>query len=146
MIDDRRSRFADWRRERPFWGGIVLTLAGLVIAAVPLDLVIRFAMVRNYVVFVGLVLAVPVLVSGLLSLAYPQYATYFGAVGIAFAIVSIFGALGGLGIGTFLGMVGGSLCIAWVPADAATDGPSGFADAVPTRIRSWCRGVVDSLA
>lgn len=121
MSGSRRARFADWRRDRPFWGGVVLTVAGLVIAAVPMELAVRFSMVTDYVVFAGLVFAVPVALSGVFSIVRPQYAAYFGAGGIVFAIASIVGALGGFGLGTVLGIVGGSLCIAWVPDEATDD-------------------------
>lgn len=136
MSGDRWARFADWRRDRPFWGGIALTIAGAVIAAVPLELAIRFSMVTNSVVFVGLLFAVPVAVSGLLSISRPERATYFGVVGIAFAIVSIFGALGGFGLGTILGILGGSLCIAWVP-DETSGEPSAETESASTDPRSY---------
>lgn len=145
MRDDYRTRFADWRSDRPFWGGTVLTLAGLIIAAVPLHLAARLSMVTNYLVFAGVVFAVPVSLAGMLSIVRPQYATYFGIGGILFAIVSLVGALGGFGLGTLLGMLGGSLCIAWVPDDE-TDGPSAESTSALARIRSRCRGVVDGLS
>lgn len=145
MSGSRRVRFADWRRDRPFWGGIVLTLAGLVIAIVPLELAIRFSMVTNYVVVAGTLFAVPVALSGVFSIVRPQYAVYSGVVGIAFSITSIVGALGGFGIGTFLGMLGGSLCIAWVP-EKTTDDPTTGTTSLLTETRSYCRNVVDRLS
>lgn len=144
-MDDRRVRFAEWRRDRPFWGGTTLTFAGLVIAVVPLELAARFRMVTNYFVLVGLLFAIPVVLSGVLALVRPQYAEYCGAVGIVFAIASIFGALGGFGVGTVLGMLGGSLCIAWVHPDATVD-RSTKSESTLGRIRSRCRGVVDALS
>lgn len=145
MRGSRRARFADWRRDRPFWGGIVLTVAGLLIAAVPLNLAFQLSMVTTSLVFAGAVFAVPVSVAGVLSIVRPQSATYYGIVGMLFAIASLVGALGGFGLGTLLGMLGGSLCIAWIPEDA-TDDPSTETDSVLAEIRSRCRGVVDSLS
>ncbi|WP_254525191.1 DUF6114 domain-containing protein [Natrinema caseinilyticum] len=146
MSDEYRVRFARWRHDRPFWGGTILSLAGPVIAAVPLDLAARFGMGTTSFVLVGLLCAGIVFLAGVLSIARPQYAAQSGAIGVLFATVSIYGALGGFGLGTFLGMLGGSLCIAWVPADAVWDRPSTDSDSVLTRIRSWCRFVVTSLS
>lgn len=146
MTDERLLRVGDWREDRPFWGGTMLILAGLVIAVVPLDLAFRFGMGTTLYVVVGLSSAGLVSLSGILSLRRPEHADYFGAVGILFAVVSIFGALGGFGLGTGLGMVGGSLCIAWVPDDAPADDPSPETESVLSRLRSCCRGAVDSLS
>ncbi|MDF9744632.1 DUF6114 domain-containing protein [Natrinema salsiterrestre] len=146
MNDERLIRVSVWRDERPFWGGTILTIAGLVIAVVPLTLAFRFGMGTTPYVLVGLSSAFLVSLSGILSLRRPERADYFGAVGILFAVASIFGALGGFGLGTVLGMVGGSLCLAWVPADGAADDPSPETESVLSRLRSRCRGAVDSLS
>lgn len=145
MSGERLVRFADWRRDRPFWGGIVLTLAGMVIAIVPLELAIRFSLVTNYVVFAGLLFAVPVALSGVFSIVRPQYAAYFGVVGIVFAIASVFGALGGFGVGTILGILGGSLCIAWVP-DGTSDDPSTETESAQAEPRSYWGALVNILS
>ncbi|QLG49208.1 DUF6114 domain-containing protein [Natrinema halophilum] len=146
MSTDYRVRFAEWRRDRPFWGGTMLALAGLIIAIVPLTFVFRFGMVSTRFVLVGLLSAGIVTVSGVFSLVRPAYASRFGVVGTLFAIVSIVGALGGFGLGTILGMVGGSLCIAWVPTTAATKDPSSDTESMLSRIRTHCRDVIDALS
>ncbi|WP_226004232.1 DUF6114 domain-containing protein [Natrinema salinisoli] len=146
MNDERLVRVSEWRDDRPFWGGTILTVAGIVIAIVPLTLAFRFGMGTSPYVLVGLSSAGFVSLAGIFSLRRPDRADYLGAVGILFAVVSIFGALGGFGLGTVLGMVGGSLCIAWVPDDAAADDPSPETESVLSRLRSRCRGVVDSLS
>jgi hypothetical protein len=146
MRDERLLRVSDWRDDRPFWGGTILTLAGLVIAIVPLDLAFRFGMATSHYVGIGLSLAAVVSLSGILSLVRPECADYLGAVGILFAVTSIFGALGGFGFGTLLGMVGGSLCIAWIPDDATADEPSPESESLMTGLRSRCRRAVDFLS
>lgn len=114
-VSDYRSRFGSWKRQRPFWGGLLLVLSGLVIAIIPLDLALKFALVPTDFAFVGLIFAIFVVLSGVFALYQPQLAGFFGAAGILVAIVSIFGALGGFVIGTLVGILGGSLCVAWEP-------------------------------
>ncbi|MHB9288540.1 DUF6114 domain-containing protein [Halobacteriales archaeon Cl-PHB] len=116
-----RSRFADWRQDRPFWGGVTLTLAGLVIGIIPLDLALKFALIPTTFAFVGLVFAVVVVLCGVFAVLQPQFSSFFGAAGMVVSVASMFGALGGFGIGTILGIVGGSLCVAWVHPDEVED-------------------------
>ncbi|WP_435318595.1 DUF6114 domain-containing protein [Haloarchaeobius sp. TZWSO28] len=110
-----RDRFAAWRAERPFWGGVTLTLGGLVIGIIPLDLAIRFTLVPNHFAFVGLVFAILVTVCGLTATFKPGLSTPAGVTGILFSVASLFGALGGFLVGMFIGALGGSLCVAWRP-------------------------------
>mgnify|MGYP000197383729 CR=1 FL=1 len=72
-------------------------------------------------IMLALVFAVFVVLSGVFAILQPQFAAYFGAVGILVSVASLFGALGGFGIGTILGIVGGSLCVAWVHPDDVED-------------------------
>ncbi|MFC5972802.1 DUF6114 domain-containing protein [Halomarina salina] len=112
-----RSRFQTWKRARPFWGGLLLTLSGLVIGIIPMDLAMKFALIPTEFAFVGLIFAIFVVLCGLFALAKPPLAEFFGAAGMLISIISIFGALGGFVVGTVLGILGGSLCIAWVGPD-----------------------------
>lgn len=117
----RRERFAAWRRNRPFWGGVTLTSAGLVIGIIPLDLALTFALVPTSFAFVGLIFAVFVALCGVFSVLQPRFASFFGAAGILLSVASLFGALGGFGIGTILGITGGALCVSWVHPDDVGD-------------------------
>ena len=136
-IGDRLRRFAAWRRACPFWGGLTLTFGGLVIGAVPFDAARRFALVPGHFAFVGIIFAVLVILCGLFTLARPEFASFFGATGILMSIVSIFGALGGLFVGTLLSILGGSMCIAWVP-------PEQHEEPIETGKSAW-RGALGGL-
>ncbi len=120
-LNRKRGRFANWRRDRPFWGGFTLTLAGLVIGIIPLDLALKFALIPTSFAFVGLVFAVFVVLCGVFATVQPQFASFFGAAGILLSVASLFGALGGFGVGTILGITGGSLCVAWVHPEEIED-------------------------
>lgn len=125
-IDERMARFNSWREGRPFWGGALLILAGIVIGYVPLQFASELAVIGGAQSIIGLIFAVLVFLDGVFVLARPEVATIFGVVGIALSILSIFGALGGFFVGMLLGIAGGNLCIAWQDPnpDRATTGSS----------------------
>jgi hypothetical protein len=112
-IDDRLATFNAWKAERPFWGGALLVLAGVVIGYVPIQFATELAVIGGAQSVIGLIFAVLVFLTGIFVLARPEVSTMFGVVGIALSILSLIGALGGLFIGMLLGIAGGNLCIAW---------------------------------
>lgn len=116
----RRSRFAAWRAERPFMGGLLLLIAGVVIGYVPLQFAGELIFIGGSFTIIGLVFATFVFLCGAFALWMPEHSTVFGVAGVALALLSLMGALGGLFVGMLLGMVGGNLCVAWEPSDAAT--------------------------
>lgn len=120
-VTERRKRFARWRRGRPFWGGSLLVLAGLIIGVIPADLAITFAMIPGTFAFVGLIFATFILLCGVFAVKLPQLSSFFGLAGILLSIVSILGALGGFLVGTLLGTLAGSLCVAWDPPQSTDD-------------------------
>ncbi|MFB6178748.1 MAG: DUF6114 domain-containing protein [Halorientalis sp.] len=112
-LDDRLARFNDWRAPRPFWGGALLMLAGLIIGWVPIQFATELAVIGGAFTVIGLVFAVMVFLTGAFALARPEMSTIFGILGIALSILSLVGALGGLFVGMLIGIAGGNLCIAW---------------------------------
>ncbi|MFC7154466.1 DUF6114 domain-containing protein [Halomarina halobia] len=113
--DGYRRQFSSWKRERPFWGGVLLIVSGLLIGIIPLDLAVKFALVPAEFAYIGLIFTVFVLLCGVFALAQPELASFFGVAGMLIAVASIFGALGGFVIGSIVGVAGGSLCVAWEP-------------------------------
>ncbi|MFB6164649.1 MAG: DUF6114 domain-containing protein [Haloarculaceae archaeon] len=114
-IDGRITRFNDWREVRPFWGGVLLMLAGAIIGWFPLQFTTELAFIGGISTVIGLVFAVLVFLSGAFVLARPDMSTIFGVIGIAMSILSLIGALGGMFVGMFIGIAGGNLCVAWQP-------------------------------
>ncbi|MBB4930056.1 hypothetical protein F4561_000876 [Lipingzhangella halophila] len=126
-----RVVFRNWRRSRPFWGGLLVTLGGAIIVLAPLaplPLLIQqgIAGISGYIV--GLLL----IALGLLAWFQPMQRSFFGIVAILLSLASfVTSNFGGFVIGMLLGLVGGALVFAWVPdrrAPASTQGPE---DAVP---------------
>lgn len=122
------GKFTKWRNERPFWGGILTILASIVILYIPMHLY-AIAFIPGTFVFIGFLFGGLTLIIGILSLIFPQFSTVFGIVTIFLSVLSIMGALGGFLIGTILGIVSGSLLVAWekteVPTHFTGNGPKG---------------------
>ncbi|MFC8600398.1 DUF6114 domain-containing protein [Isoptericola sp. NPDC057191] len=112
----RRQRFAAWRVARPFWGGAVTILAGLVLwfsGRLQLD---------NMEIQLGIegmqstLLPVALVLLGVLVMVQPQFRVFYGVITLAIAVYSLLGVnLGGFGIGMVLGVVGGILAVSWMP-------------------------------
>lgn len=118
----RRARFNEWRRERPFLGAVMLLLAGVVIAFVPLQFATELLLIGGSLTFIGLLFATLVFLTGVFALLRPDFSREIGILGIAMSILSIFGALGGLVVGLVIGVLGGNLCMAWRPPEHADAG------------------------
>lgn len=117
-LGESRARFDEWRHGRPFLGGLLLLLSGLVIAYVPMQFATELLLVGGSFTFIGLLFATLVSLTGVFVLMRPEFSRELGILGVTMSILSIFGALGGLVVGMLVGIVGGNLCIAWdAPAD-----------------------------
>lgn len=137
----KRARFKSWRARRPFWGGTLNILSGLIILWVPLKLY-EVAAAPGSILFVGFFLGGLVLLFGILSYIMPRLSTLLGILAIFAAVLSIMGALGGFLIGTILGIIGGALCVSWKPelAYVQTDQDSQQDFAVDQEIASGKEG------
>lgn len=120
---DRWESFNEWRHERPFAGGVLLLVGGLVVGWVPLQFAGEIMLIgSSLTTSIGLLFASLMVVNAGFVLAYPQFSRPLGIIGIVLSLLSLFGALGGLFVGLILGLVGGNLCLAWEqPASAQTD-------------------------
>ena len=100
----------------PVAGPLVVALAGVVIATVPLQFGGVVALVgADGAPAVGLAIGSALVLVGVAAHLRPSFTTELGAVAIVLSLASVFGALGGLVVGLLLGVVGGSLCVAWKP-------------------------------
>lgn len=145
----RWSRFNDWRATRPFMGGVLLCLAGIIISWVPMqilpDLIFIGGRMTGFLA-IGALLGVGVFLSGAFALTKPAYSDTIGVVGVVLSILSLFGSLGGLFLGMLLGILGGNLCVAWQPddeeaVDDAVTEPSSV-DRAAARVRDGVERVI----
>jgi len=133
----RRARWRAWRRSRPFWGGLLLIVAGVELVLLPLSGVLVHGGLK-LVIYIGIGGVFGVLIGALLIaagtalLVNPVHRSFYGIAGIILGIASFPASnLGGFFLGMLLAIIGGALGYAWAPvaADgpdarpAATDGP-----------------------
>ena len=126
----RRGQWRAWRRSRPFWGGLLLLLAGLELVLLPLSGVLVHGGLK-LVIYIGIGGVFGVLIGALLIaagtavLVNPVHRSFYGIAGIILGIASFPASnLGGFFIGMLLAIVGGALSYAWAPI-AAGDGTGG---------------------
>ncbi len=107
------GRFRDWRRSRPFWGGLLVLVAGLEIIYLPLSPIsqlIAAGVVGAQSILVGFL----IIVLGPFIWFSPANRTLAGVLAIIFSISSlVLSNLGGLVIGMMIGIIGGALTLAW---------------------------------
>lgn len=120
LLRGGRARLRDWRRGRPFWGGLLLVIAGVELLVAPaaqsLILPIDLIAYTGVAGVSGPLIAVLLITLGALSWFQPAQHLFFGVVGLMLGLVSfVTSNFGGFVIGMLLGIVGGSLVFAWAP-------------------------------
>lgn len=128
--------FRRWRRSRPFWGGLLLLIAGLELflsANLTLgDLAVHFGPEG----FLSYLLPLLLLLSGALTWVTPGQRLFYGILGLLTAVYSLIGLnLGGFAVGMLIGIIGGALVIAWTPT-RPTAGPADPTPADPDEPRA----------
>lgn len=119
--------FRAWRRSRPFWGGLLLLLAGIELLAIPLLSVLAHGSVK-VVIYIGIGGVFGVLIGGLLVACglliwfHPVQRVFYAIAGVLLAVASFVATnLGGFFFGMLLGVTGASLSFGW------TQGPGRLA-------------------
>ncbi|MGW2187462.1 DUF6114 domain-containing protein, partial [Streptomyces sp. NPDC001719] len=112
-----------WRKGRPFWGGLFATLAGLEICAIPLA-PLKIMLHQGIAGIPSVLLGLVMVVMGLSAWFAPHYRTLAGIVTVMVAAAAlVMSNLGGFLIGTLLGVVGGGMIFAWQPMPAEPGAP-----------------------
>ncbi|GAB6938698.1 DUF6114 domain-containing protein [Isoptericola variabilis] len=115
----RRQRFAAWRRDRPFWGGTLAILSGVVLWFSGRLQIDNFEIQLGIEGMQSTLLPVGLVLLGALILAQPQFRVFYGVITLAISVYSLLGVnLGGFGVGMILGVVGGILAVSWMPPTA----------------------------
>lgn len=115
-----------WRKGRPFWGGLLVVLAGAEICSLPLaplEVMLHQGVAGISSVLMGLI----IVLMGLSLWFAPQYRSLAGIVTVMLAAAClVLSNLGGFFVGTLSAIVGGSLGFAWQPRPHEDDGaPAG---------------------
>lgn len=114
------GHFRNWRRSRPFWGGLLLVAAGIELLVAPaaqsLILPIDLIIYAGIAGVSGTLIALLMITLGVLSWLQPAQHVFFGLVGLFLSLASfVTSNFGGFVIGMLLGIVGASLVFAWTP-------------------------------
>ena len=152
-VNRARYRFRAWRRSRPFWGGLLLLLAGLELIAIPLLSVLAHGSVK-VVIYIGIGGIFGVLIGGLLAACgllvwfHPVQRVFYSIAGVLLAVASFVATnLGGFFLGMLLGVTGASLSFGWTagaaqpagqyrPRRARTSSPGGLGQLFGDRSRA----------
>lgn len=115
----RWRRFASWRRERPFVGGVLVAVAGVeMFFSRQLDI----GHLRVQLGIEGLqatIIPIALVLLGILAISMPAHHVFYGVLSLAVGLYAIIGVnLGGFLLGTVLACVGGVLVVAWMTPEA----------------------------
>lgn len=108
-----RTWFRAFRRTRPFWGGLWLVLAGVVVVRFML-FPLGLAVSGGFNTSAGYILGGALVMFGLVAWFAPHYSAFTGILGVMTALAAFVGAnLGGFLLGSLLGILGGSMVWGW---------------------------------
>ncbi|MDN5659850.1 MAG: DUF6114 domain-containing protein, partial [Brevibacterium aurantiacum] len=127
----KRHRFRNWRRQRPFIGGVLAVLGGVeLFFSGQLDtgnLQVQFGIEGLQ----ATVIPIALVVLGLLSMFRPTHHVFYGIIALVLSVYSLIGVnLGGFILGMLLSSIGSILIVAWMgPRKPKSDAPSSDAQA-----------------
>ncbi|MEU2513190.1 DUF6114 domain-containing protein [Streptomyces syringium] len=117
------AAWRQWRKGRPFWGGLAAIVAGAEISAIPLaplKIMLHQGIAGIPSVLMGLVM----IVMGLTAWFAPQYRTLAGVLTVMVATATlVMSNLGGFLFGTIIGTIGGGMIFAWQPLPSSVQEP-----------------------
>ncbi|MEV4123189.1 DUF6114 domain-containing protein [Micromonospora sp. NPDC049645] len=112
--------FRRWQRSRPFWGGLLVALAGLEMFASTRMTLNGLSFHSGATGLLSLLIPVILVTCGVLLWFTPAQRLFYSVVAAVTAVYSLIGLnLGGFFVGLLLGIVGSALAFAWAPARPA---------------------------
>jgi len=112
----------DWRRSRPFWGGLFVLLGGVEILLTvwaPLGVVLHVGIQS----FIGYVVPIVLVLCGLLLWFHPIQRIFYSLIAIVCGLGSwLTSNMGGFILGLLLALIGGALAFAWTRSEPAGTG------------------------
>ncbi|WP_430498752.1 DUF6114 domain-containing protein [Micromonospora trifolii] len=116
--------FRRWQRSRPFWGGLLIVLAGLEMFASTRMTLNGLSFHSGATGLLSLLIPIILVTCGLLLWFTPAQRLFYSVVAAVTAVYSLIGLnLGGFFVGLLLGIVGSALAFAWTPIRPAPPTP-----------------------
>jgi hypothetical protein len=110
-----RRGFGQWRRSRPFWGGLLVVLGGaeiILATRAPLPVMLHVGMQGA----IGYLIPVVIVICGFLIIFTPDQRLWNSCVAMVLGLATwLTSNLGGFIIGMLLTLVGAALAFAWSP-------------------------------
>ncbi|MEZ0090578.1 DUF6114 domain-containing protein [Streptacidiphilus sp. EB129] len=133
-----RRAFRNWRRSRPFWGGLLVLLAGFPILYFPY----ASLNVSGLRIQLSTTAGAGALIIGLLLISLgisvwfqPLVRVFAGIAAIVLSLVSLpMANFGGFGLGLIPGLLGGALVCSWAPLKAPRNAESVADPVAETRL------------
>jgi hypothetical protein len=100
-------------RYRPVIGGTFILIAGALVTWVGINIAPILFMPRSGLYWMGMIVGLAICAVAFLSLSFAENHMTLGITAIILSIVSFLGAAGGMFIGGILGILGGSMVLAW---------------------------------
>ncbi|GIF06663.1 DUF6114 domain-containing protein [Actinoplanes siamensis] len=108
-----RRAWRDWRRSRPFWGGLLVLIGGVEILMTvwaPLGVVLHVGM-QN---FIGYLVPLVIIMLGLLIWFHPAQRIFYSLIAMVLALGSFLTSnMGGFILGLLFTVIGAALAFAW---------------------------------
>ncbi|MBG6101224.1 hypothetical protein IW249_001638 [Micromonospora vinacea] len=116
--------FRRWQRSRPFWGGLLIALAGLEMFASTRMTLNGLSFHSGATGLLSLLIPIILVTCGLLLWFTPAQRLFYSVVAAVTAVYSLIGLnLGGFFVGLLLGIVGSALAFAWTPIHPTPPSP-----------------------
>ncbi|MFI6239193.1 DUF6114 domain-containing protein [Micromonospora sp. NPDC050795] len=116
--------FRRWQRSRPFWGGLLIALAGLEMFASTRMTLNGLSFHSGATGLLSLLIPIILVTCGLLLWFTPAQRLFYSVVAAVTAVYSLIGLnLGGFFVGLLLGIVGSALAFAWTPINPTPPTP-----------------------
>jgi hypothetical protein len=116
-----RRAFRHWRRTRPFWGGLLVTLGGCEMLAL-YRASMKVSMHLGLYGIAGYAVPVMLVVLGWFLILDPQHRLFYSVLSLLFAVASwMTSNLGGFLLGMLLAMAGASLAFGWAETEQTRD-------------------------